>query len=291
MATVGHWLNSEAKTIYTYLTGENNPRERMLFSHKVPSTKFVTLHILNILNLFPEKGAYGFEIRLKLTMAMGNKWDPNNTVYTILNSMEKDGYVTSTWRRDEDSNKRHKRIYRITDEGKNQLNILKQQLYSRIKDMISIIDTAVKLIYNGDYSRLEETSRPILISSVLFTDLQCLNYLNMRSPSYGNEIRLELKRLHQNKWNPSYGTLYPRLSKFEELDLVESYWDHSDPDDLQKKRTIRIYKITDKGKRYLKWLKDICKNRILDVKIIMEETLNLVYGESTVAITKLKGME
>ena len=73
--------------------------------------------------------------------------------------------------------------------------------------------------------------------------------------------------------------------------MVESYWDHSDPDDLQKKRTIRIYKITDKGKRYLKWLKDICKNRILDVKIIMEETLNLVYGESTVAITKLKGME
>lgn len=63
-------------------------------------------------------------------------------------------------------------------------------------------------------------------------------------PRYGYEILKEIKQLSGGHWEPSYGSVYPILYKFEEKDLADRIEREDEPDR-------KYFQLTDRGREKL----------------------------------------
>ncbi len=113
-------------------------------------------------------------------------------------------------------------------------------------------------IYKGQRQR----QFPTKVSTTSFVKLYILHLINEKS-YYGNEIKDEIKKRLDNKWEPSPGMIYPLLQEMETEGYIDGWWDEPN------KRSIKRYRITDKGIDHYKIL-------LLQNKPAFEDSLHIV---------------
>ncbi len=113
---------------------------------------------------------------------------------------------------------------------------------------------------------------PTKISTTAFVRMYILHLLRKES-FYGNKIIDEIKLRLKNRWEPSPGMVYPLLNELESSGYIVGSWDEPN------KRSIKRYRITDKGLEQYKVLKHKNKAAIDDSLVIIESILGDIYGE------------
>jgi DNA-binding PadR family transcriptional regulator len=92
---------------------------------------------LFVLHLLAEKQRYGNDIMREIEERTQGHWGPNpGAIYPLLSLMEDGGLITGGW---EDPNKRTRRIYRLTDAGKRDLERLKEVMRPKLEEAINIL--------------------------------------------------------------------------------------------------------------------------------------------------------
>ncbi len=90
---------------------------------------------------------------------------------------------------------------------------------------------------------------------------------------FGNEIMGEIEERTHSACGPNPGAIYPLLKELEKEKFVECRWD------TEKERPIKIYKITEKGKKEYEVLKKILKNKFKKSLSIFNEIYDDIYSE------------
>lgn len=70
----------------------------------------------------------------------------SSTIYDTLYALEEKGYVTSYWTGDDFINKRTKKIYRITDEGKEYYRLHVADYVDALEKNKSVIDMLIRML-------------------------------------------------------------------------------------------------------------------------------------------------
>ncbi|MDR7869966.1 MAG: PadR family transcriptional regulator [Tissierellaceae bacterium] len=119
-------------------------------------------------------------------------------------------------------------------------------------------------IYKGERQR----QFPTTIGTTTFVKLYILHLLTEKN-YYGNKIKDEISRRLNNKWTPSPGMIYPLLRELESEGYIEGWWEEPE------KRSIRRYKITDKGINHYKVIhrqsKEAFDNSLFIIKSVMKD--------------------
>jgi DNA-binding PadR family transcriptional regulator len=76
-------------------------------------------------------------------------------------------------------------------------------------------------------------------------------YLLVEKPRYGNELMSLISEKTGGQWAANPGAIYPLMNELENRGMVEGQWE--DP----RKRTVRLYHLTAKGRRELERVKSI----------------------------------
>ena len=79
---------------------------------------------LTVLNFLRAEPLHGYAIITKIRMTFGVYFGPS-TIYPLLNSLEKAGYVKSEW---DMTNERPRKVYRLTTAGQNLLALTQDSL-------------------------------------------------------------------------------------------------------------------------------------------------------------------
>jgi len=109
--TVGQKYKKEEKHMV------NNPKEVQVKLMK----GLLDLIVLQFLNTKP---MHGYQVITKIRKNFGVYFGPS-TIYPLLNTLEKKGYVKSEW---DMSNERPRKVYTLTTEGKGLLNFTEDSL-------------------------------------------------------------------------------------------------------------------------------------------------------------------
>lgn len=100
-----------------------------------------------LLLLLSQEDSHGYTLAEKLTYFGFSKEELNvGSLYRTLRKMEKDNYVTSNWQIGEQGPK--KRVYKITESGKNILEQWIQILKSRKKRISKLVSNYEKIMKN-----------------------------------------------------------------------------------------------------------------------------------------------
>lgn len=102
--------------------------------------------------------------------------------------------------------------------------------------------------------------------------LYVLHLLQQR-PQYGNELMEKLTERTSNQWVANPGAIYPLMTMLEEQGIVQGQWE--DP----RKRTVRIYSLTEKGKQELANLKAIVRPKLMEAMEVMQTLANDLNGD------------
>lgn len=121
-------------------------------------------------------------------------------------------------------------------------------------------------------NRKRQRQFPSTISTTSFVKLYILHLLNEKS-HYGNEIKDEISRRLNYKWTPSPGMIYPLLSQMEENEYIKGSWDEP------TKRSIKRYRITDKGVQHYKVIRLQNKESFDKSLLIIKNVLKDIYDE------------
>lgn len=81
-------------------------------------------------------------------------------------------------------------------------------------------------------------------------------YILSLGPTNGNDISNKIGLRTNGAWVPSTGGIYPLLKKLEKQKLVEGQWDDT------KKKTQKVYKLTEEGEKELENKKELLRDRI-----------------------------
>ena len=84
-----------------------------------------------VLQYLDKESMHGYQIITKIRKGLGVYFGPS-TVYPLLGLLEKKGYVTSAWNM---NNERPRKMYKLTNEGKNVLNFTETSLNFIVKNM------------------------------------------------------------------------------------------------------------------------------------------------------------
>jgi DNA-binding PadR family transcriptional regulator len=93
-------------------------------------------------------------------------------------------------------------------------------------------------------------------------------HLLQEKPRYGNELMTLISDKTANQWVANPGAIYPLMSELEDRGLVVGEWD--DP----RKRTVRIYQLTDKGEREVKRVKAIVTPKLEEAIEFLQTLVN-----------------
>ena len=108
---------------------------------------------------------------------------------------------------------------------------------------------------------------------------QIINYVILETmdeegSTYGYELIKKLKRISNDHWDPSYGTIYGALNRMERNDLIE----RSNEDDEDRK----YYRLTNKGENELNQKESEIKEMGSQAQDMVLGFLNVyqnIYGE------------
>jgi DNA-binding PadR family transcriptional regulator len=96
---------------------------------------------LIVLQFIDSQPMHGYQIITKIRRSFGVYFGPS-TVYPLLNSLEKKGHLTSRW---DMKSERPRKIYELTNEGKNLLNFTENSLNLLFKTIVRDTTATVEL--------------------------------------------------------------------------------------------------------------------------------------------------
>lgn len=92
-------------------------------------------------------------------------------------------------------------------------------------------------------------------------------------PYYANELMSLIAERTGRQWVANPGAIYPLMSHLEQHGLVEGEWE--DP----RKRTVRIYHLTEAGRQELARLKSIVRPKLAEAVAVLQELVRDLGGE------------
>lgn len=102
---------------------------------------------LYVLHLLDEQPRHGNEIMKQIEQRTMGSWSSNpGAIYPLLGFMEEKGYVQSRW---EDPDKRTRRIYQVTEQGRQELERLRRVLRPKVMEAIEVLH----VLYDDLYER------------------------------------------------------------------------------------------------------------------------------------------
>ncbi len=93
-------------------------------------------------------------------------------------------------------------------------------------------------------------------------------HLLAEKPRYGNELMSLISEKTADQWAANPGAIYPLMTELEDRGLVEGFWD--DP----RKRTVRVYHLTEKGAREMKRVKAIVLPKMDEAIGVLQKMVN-----------------
>lgn len=121
-------------------TGDKRNRQ---LNSKFNTTTIVKLYILHFLN---QKQCYGNELIELIEKSLKYIWRPSpGMIYPLLRDMEENLLIIGQWT---EPDKKTKRIYQITDEGKKHYEIIKNINKPLIEESMYILKYTIETIYN-----------------------------------------------------------------------------------------------------------------------------------------------
>ncbi len=87
-------------------------------------------------------------------------------------------------------------------------------------------------------------------------------------PRYGNELMSLISEKTSGQWNANPGAIYPLMTELENRALVEGDWE--DP----RKRTIRIYRLTEMGEREMNRVKAIVYPKLSEAIEVLQSIVS-----------------
>lgn len=91
-------------------------------------------------------------------------------------------------------------------------------------------------------------------------------------PTCGNDISKKIGERTENLWTPSTGGIYPILKKYEKDGLIIGTWKGG------KKKILKEYTLTDKGKSEFEIKKGLLKDSIDNALLIFQIIYKDLYG-------------
>ncbi len=92
-------------------------------------------------------------------------------------------------------------------------------------------------------------------------------------PRYGNEIMTLITERTAGQWTANPGAIYPLMTELENRGLIEGQWE--DP----RKRTVRIYSLTEFGEQELNRVKAIVRPKLDEAIEVLQEIANDLNGD------------
>ncbi len=134
-----HWIFGKRSFLPWVESPDVNPFVNMLLTR----SGLLPLYVLHILN---EREMFGNEIMFEIEKRTKKTWSPTpGTMYPLLKELEIKNFVEGKWNLDKE---RPRRIYTITEKGRQEYEILKKVLKSHLFEAIEIF----KKIYSEIYS-------------------------------------------------------------------------------------------------------------------------------------------
>ncbi len=117
---------SKKDTLYTCTTGQQKEKPKMNSNYQKEAQTKLTKGLLDmiVLQYLNQKPTHGYQLITSIRKDYGIYLGPS-TIYPLLGELEKKRYLESTW--DMNSDKPRK-MYKLTNEGKNFLNISENSL-------------------------------------------------------------------------------------------------------------------------------------------------------------------
>lgn len=124
---------------------EYHGKYKKLFPGVLSSNSFLTVYVLHMLN--SDTRMYGKEIVDGIGDRLNGLWVPSHgLVYPLLRKLEDMGYLIGLWEGEGD--KKTRRFYEITDEGKKALEEEALKMREMLNDAKSMINHAEKDLYS-----------------------------------------------------------------------------------------------------------------------------------------------
>lgn len=103
---------------------------------------------LYVLHLLAEQPRHGNDVMRQIEQRTMGSWTSNpGAIYPLLAAMEANGLVDSKW---EDPDKRTRRIYQITDEGRRELARLRRVLRPKVMEAIEVLHVLYDELYGDE---------------------------------------------------------------------------------------------------------------------------------------------
>jgi DNA-binding PadR family transcriptional regulator len=99
-------------------------------------------------------------------------------------------------------------------------------------------------------------------------------HLLSEQPRYGNELMELISERTGGQWMANPGAIYPLMTMLEDQELIIGEWE--DP----RKRTVRIYKLTEDGERELARLKTIVRPKLVEAIAVLQQLAFDLNGET-----------
>ncbi|WP_408956104.1 PadR family transcriptional regulator [Natroniella sp. ANB-PHB2] len=112
---------------------------------------------------------------------------------------------------------------------------------------------------------------PAKISTTAFTSIYILHLMDKYGKMYGQKILDTINQQMGTRWKPSRGMVYPLLREMEEEGYLKAWWDEPD------KRSIRYYRLTEKGAEHLEKMKSKYKSSFRDARKIVDTVIEEIY--------------
>jgi DNA-binding PadR family transcriptional regulator len=88
-----------------------------------------------------------------------------------------------------------------------------------------------------------------------------------KQPRYGNEIMGLISEQTSGQWTANPGAIYPLMTELEDRGMVKGEWD--DP----RKRTVKIYELTELGAKELKRVGAIVRPKLGEAVDVLQRIL------------------
>ena len=274
--------------MYSHLFSERQHGLSIQYINMERIRRFLSLSILHVMH--NTRRLYARELKEMIEDLLDHKWSPSRSIYETLNKMEVEGFVTSEWMNVSGGEiTKHKRLYAITDEGITYLKLMGDSDRNKLEENIKLMQLCLKYVW-GNAKPHPKMETEEYLSSTMFHMLFVFKYLYERKKAgaYLELILHNIKEQVQGKYIPSKRPIFQVLIECENLGFVKSKLDTAYD---EKKRHIRNYVLTEKGREMVKYLfseEAGIKNQILQTIEILRGILEITCGNPVKLLEQLQ---